>query len=269
MAASLDRSARAGRARHLPDRRTNPIRALTGVRMDVCAFVGVAPRGPARAAVFRRRRGRRSPCTEGETVQLGSPGRGGKLERLHADLRRVRGAGAASLCGRVVLRQRRPTRLHRSHRPSILPSRTERRMTRRTARVSRGRVSPTLTAEGGREVWIAARNEGAGAILSARSCPSRPARWRSAPTDFFSNRLRLPMRPRTSIPAPRCRLLARRRSAERFAGSRRSSKTGIRPTARGRRWAWFDLAIGDAGGVRGAGRGPARYRRRRKSDRDA
>src|SRR5688572_17700323 len=29
----------------LPD---EPVRALTGVRMDVCAFVGVAPRGPAR-----------------------------------------------------------------------------------------------------------------------------------------------------------------------------------------------------------------------------
>jgi uncharacterized protein len=28
-----------------------PLRALTGVRMDVCAFVGVAPRGPARALV--------------------------------------------------------------------------------------------------------------------------------------------------------------------------------------------------------------------------
>src|SRR5712691_5426774 len=29
-----------------------PLRALTGVRMDVCAFVGVAPRGPARVPVF-------------------------------------------------------------------------------------------------------------------------------------------------------------------------------------------------------------------------
>lgn len=34
----------------LPDER---IRALTGVRMDVCAFVGVAPRGPARVPTFR------------------------------------------------------------------------------------------------------------------------------------------------------------------------------------------------------------------------
>src|SRR4051794_28909910 len=29
----------------------SPIHALTGVRMDVCAFAGVAPRGPARVPV--------------------------------------------------------------------------------------------------------------------------------------------------------------------------------------------------------------------------
>jgi uncharacterized protein len=34
---------------HLPE---SPLRALTGVRMDVCAFVGVAPRGPAREFDF-------------------------------------------------------------------------------------------------------------------------------------------------------------------------------------------------------------------------
>lgn len=34
---------------HLPE---SPLRALTGVRMDVCAFVGVAPRGPAREFQF-------------------------------------------------------------------------------------------------------------------------------------------------------------------------------------------------------------------------
>src|SRR5437899_6836 len=33
----------------IPD---EPLRALTGERMDVCAFVGVAPRGPARVPVF-------------------------------------------------------------------------------------------------------------------------------------------------------------------------------------------------------------------------
>jgi hypothetical protein len=34
---------------HLPE---EPLRALTGARMDVCAFVGVAPRGPARPPRF-------------------------------------------------------------------------------------------------------------------------------------------------------------------------------------------------------------------------
>ncbi|HEX8831685.1 MAG TPA: hypothetical protein VF705_10985, partial [Longimicrobium sp.] len=31
----------------------DPVRALTGVRMDVAAFVGVAPRGPARLPAFQ------------------------------------------------------------------------------------------------------------------------------------------------------------------------------------------------------------------------
>jgi hypothetical protein len=44
----------------------NPIRALTGVRMDVCAFVGVAPRGPARVPVFDTEWAPR-PCAEGAT----------------------------------------------------------------------------------------------------------------------------------------------------------------------------------------------------------
>lgn len=46
-----------------------PIRALTGVRMDVCAFVGVAPRGPARVPVFRAHWAD-APCG---TVHGGSP----------------------------------------------------------------------------------------------------------------------------------------------------------------------------------------------------
>src|SRR5436853_2724977 len=36
----------------LPD---SPLRALTGVRMDVCAFVGVAPRGPVRVPVVNEK----------------------------------------------------------------------------------------------------------------------------------------------------------------------------------------------------------------------
>jgi hypothetical protein len=43
-----------------------PLRALTGVRMDVCAFVGVAPRGPARAPIFDEKWRDDRPCVEPE-----------------------------------------------------------------------------------------------------------------------------------------------------------------------------------------------------------
>jgi uncharacterized protein len=46
---------------HYPD---VPLRALTGVRMDVCAFVGVAPRGPARVPVFDEKWRDGRPCVE-------------------------------------------------------------------------------------------------------------------------------------------------------------------------------------------------------------
>jgi hypothetical protein len=42
----------------------DPLRALTGVRMDVCAFVGVAPRGPARVPVVDERWPDDRPCVE-------------------------------------------------------------------------------------------------------------------------------------------------------------------------------------------------------------
>ena len=44
----------------------NPIRSLTGERMDVCAFVGVAPRGPARVPLFSASWAPRV-CREGAT----------------------------------------------------------------------------------------------------------------------------------------------------------------------------------------------------------
>lgn len=43
-----------------------PVRALTGVRMDVCAFVGVAPRGPSRIPIFVADWAPQ-PCAEGAT----------------------------------------------------------------------------------------------------------------------------------------------------------------------------------------------------------
>lgn len=46
---------------HLP---SSPLHALTGVRMDVCAFVGVAPRGPVRVPVFDEKWLDDRPCVE-------------------------------------------------------------------------------------------------------------------------------------------------------------------------------------------------------------
>lgn len=42
----------------------SPLRALTGIRLDVCAFVGVAPRGPAREPVFNEKWRDDRPCVE-------------------------------------------------------------------------------------------------------------------------------------------------------------------------------------------------------------
>jgi uncharacterized protein len=47
----------------LPD---SPLRALTGVRMDVCAFAGVAPRGPVRMPVVNEKWRDDRPCVEDE-----------------------------------------------------------------------------------------------------------------------------------------------------------------------------------------------------------
>lgn len=44
----------------------SPLRALTGERMDVCGFVGVAPRGPVRVPVFNEKWLDDRPCVEEE-----------------------------------------------------------------------------------------------------------------------------------------------------------------------------------------------------------
>lgn len=49
-----------------------PLRALTGVRMDVCAFAGVAPRGPARQP-YLDAPWAPQPCLPGQTVKRSVP----------------------------------------------------------------------------------------------------------------------------------------------------------------------------------------------------
>ena len=106
-----------------------------------------------------------------------------------------------------------------------------------------GRASfATLKAEGGREVWIAARNEGAwGNNLSAK-LSFTTSTLALAPTDFFSNRLRLPAGLKI-YPGATLRLSlgggVRSDSPGRNGRRRLESDDGSR-----QRWAWFDLAIG-------------------------
>jgi hypothetical protein len=49
-----------------------PLRSLTGVRLDVCAFLGVAPRGPARVPLINERFREDGPCVEPERPRLRS-----------------------------------------------------------------------------------------------------------------------------------------------------------------------------------------------------
>ena len=50
----------------------SPLRALTGMRMDVCGFAGVAPRGPARVPLVDEHWPDTRPCTEAARPKLRS-----------------------------------------------------------------------------------------------------------------------------------------------------------------------------------------------------
>jgi uncharacterized protein len=166
-----------------------PIRALTGVRMDVCAFVGVAPRGPARQPFFAESWASR-PCTEGETVTLAVPV---AVESWSAYTRYFGAFEGPGLLPYAVAsffenggRRAYVVRIvHQYFQPDGTPDDTKNHE-------GIGRASFTdLKAEGGREVWISARNEGVwGNNLSAKFS-FVTSTLALAPTDFFPNRLRL------------------------------------------------------------------------------
>jgi Bacteriophage tail sheath protein len=169
----------------------NPIQKLTGVRMDVCAFVGVAPRGPARDPYFSERWAPK-PCAEGETVKLGTPvaleswseyGRlfgyfegPGLLPYAVASF--FENGGRRAYIVRIV---------HQYFKPDRSPDDAV-----NNAGVARAPFAG-ITASGGREVWVRARNEGSwGNRLSARlSFISRALALTAA--DFFPDRIRLPI----------------------------------------------------------------------------
>ncbi len=92
----------------------------TGVRMDVCAFVGVAPRGPARVPVVDERWRDDRPCVEPErprrrTVAVAVE----SFDEYRRLFGGFEGPGLLPYAVAVVLRAGRPPRLRRAHRPRL------------------------------------------------------------------------------------------------------------------------------------------------------
>jgi hypothetical protein len=163
---------------------------LTGVRMDVCAFVGVAPRGPAREPFFKEDWAPK-PCAEGQTVRLAIPvaveswsqytryfGAFERPSRLpYAVASFFENGGRRAYVVRIV---------HQYFKPDGNPDDVA-----NTAGIARANFAE-LRAEGAREVWIAARNEGSWGNRLRVTLSFTTSALALAPADFFVNRLRLP-----------------------------------------------------------------------------
>jgi hypothetical protein len=167
-----------------------PLRALTGVRMDVCAFLGVAPRGPARRPFFTEDWAPR-PCTPGQTVQLAVPV---AVESWDAYVRLYGSYAGPGLLPYAVSaffqNGGRRAYIVRIVHPYLKPDRTPDDVANGGG-IARASLAG-LTASGGRAVWLAARNEGEWGnglrvtlSLSARLLGLGPA-------DFSTQRIRLP-----------------------------------------------------------------------------
>jgi len=172
----------------LPD---EPVRALTNVRMDVCAFVGIAPRGPAREPFFETESARK-PCAQGRTVtrSIAVP-----VESRDAYARLYGGFEGPGLLPYAVAsffdnggRRAYVVRIVHEY---LLPDGTP-DVARNERGIARGMIAG-LAASGGRRVWLRARNEGRwGNRLSARlsfkirALPLPPA-------DFYATELRVPV----------------------------------------------------------------------------
>ncbi len=169
----------------------NPIRALTGVRMDVCAFAGVAPRGPARTPYFDRPWAPQ-PLLAGETVQLATPV---AVESWSAYTRlfgSFEGPGrlpyaVASFFDNGGQRAYIVRIVHQYLKADGTPDDAQ-----NEAGIARGYFND-VTASGGRQVWVRARNDGTwGMALRARlSFTTRTLALGTS--DFYINRVRVPI----------------------------------------------------------------------------
>ena len=167
-----------------------PLRALTGVRMDVCAFVGVAPRGPAREPFFMEDWAPQ-PCVEGQTVTLAIPVAVESWNQYTQHFGAFEGPGllpyaVASFFENGGRRAYIVRIVHQYFKPDGTPDDAQNQ-----AGFARANLTG-LNADGGRKIWLAARNEGSwGNNLSAKLSFTTTALALAA-SDFFINRLRLP-----------------------------------------------------------------------------
>jgi hypothetical protein len=175
----------------IPD---EPLRVLTGIRMDVCAFVGVAPRGPARVPRFNATWAPQL-CREGQTVTHSVPV---AVESWEA-YRRLYGAfegpsllpyAVASFFENGGVRAYIVRIVHEYVTPDGSPD---------DAANARGVASARLVglaatdASGGKAVWLRARNEGdwGNRLHATLSFRARPLGL--APTAFTTSGVGLPL----------------------------------------------------------------------------
>jgi hypothetical protein len=146
-----------------------PIRALTDVRMDVCAFAGVAPRGPEHTPVAVE-------SWAAYTRLFGGFDGPGRLPYAVASF--FENGGDRAYIVRIV---------HRYFKADGTPDEAA-----KDAGIARGRFAG-LTAAGGRRIWVRAANAGSwgGSLRATLSFTARALALDAS--DFFFNRMRTPV----------------------------------------------------------------------------
>jgi len=217
-----------------------PIRTLTGARMDVCAFVGVAPRGPARVPFFMEDWAPQ-PCSEGQTVTQSIPVAVESWTEYQKYFGAFEGPGSlpyavASFFENGGRRAYIVRIVHQYVKPDGTPDDAKNQQGVARANFSR------LNATGNRQVWIRARNEGAwGNALSTTLSFTTSALALSA-QDFFPNRIRVPAGLKI-YPGATLRLALG--GGVRAIRRVETVNDDWNPADGSRqRWAWFDLPTG-------------------------
>lgn len=217
-----------------------PLRVLTGVRMDIAAFAGVAPRGPARLPVLD------APWA---APAMRADGRGARtqpvvIESWQAYLQAFGGFEGPGRLPYAVSAffanggtQARVLRIVHDYGSAAADA----------AGTARGPLAG-VQAQGGRAVWLAARDEGRwGDALAATLAFDRQA-LALAEADILPDRLRLPQAPALAstafalVPGAVLRMVLAGGSAV----LRRLARIEDVWTAGGRRerWGWLDAPVG-------------------------